>query len=961
MATVAEIEAEIKELNLKRVIIKRSLTANTEDLVARHENERESFESRYYSISGKFNKLITENPAIIFNPSVNSGSNNRNSSVDLASDSVNSDKTISTHSKLPFLSLPKFTGTYEMWLGFSNTFKALVDDRSEIKNVFTNYKVAWKLLQDRYDNKKFREKWEDLSSEAQIPTMKEFLEFLQRRAQFEQSQFFQSSKIFHNKSEKKPENKPDNKQEHTIYSCEKFLNLSPKERQEAVKKNSLCTNCLHPNQRVNECHGGPCRICGKRDNSLLHVDRENIANSEKNSQKNSSVNMQAHSVQDDSDAYMLLSTAVVDIFDNEGKPHTCQILLDNGSQSNYMTEKMASLLKIPKYPVDIDVSGLNSVATEVKNSVVASIKSRFNNYEKTLNFLLVDQVTKKLPAIPLDRNSFQIPSNIYLADPEFYKRGEIHALSGVRQFYRVLCSGQIEIQGQETIFQKTKLGWVVSDTIYPKISQRREVVSHLSQTEVNSTSDEPSKFWEIEEVPSVKLLPNEEKYCEDHFELHTTRSKTGRYIVSLHFNDKKKKYSEFIQEYKRLCHMFETQENVPTNHGFFLPHHAVLKDNSLTTKIRVVFDGSAKSSSCISLNGSLMVGSTVQDDLFTIYTRFRSFSFALTADIEKMYRQVEVTHEGSAFQKILWRQSSFEPIKTYQLKTVTYGTASAPFLATRVLSQLAKDEGHSYLVAAQVLTRDFYVDDLLTGAASFKDALDLRNELVELVGKDTIKTLGLCWHSREDTILYVVKELDNTDKITKRIILSEIAKIFDPLGLLGPITLYDQLPSLNEIRFNRCVLARDTINVQMHGFCNASEKGYGACIYLRSTDKQGQHHSSLVCSKSRVAPVQTITLPRLELCAALLLSRLYEATVWTLQHVKFSQTIFWSDSTVALHWINTPPHTLKTFVSNRVAKIQEIIQNVANITWRHVPTNENPADLCSRGQLPDKFMSDIVF
>ncbi|XP_033213911.1 uncharacterized protein LOC117170978 [Belonocnema kinseyi] len=225
----------------------------------------------------------------------------------------------------------------------------------------------------------------------------------------------------------------------------------------------------------------------------------------------------------------------------------------------------------------------------------------------------------------------------------------------------------------------------------------------------------------------------------------------------------------------------------------------------------------------------------------------------------------------------------------------------------------------------------------------------------------TIKTLGLCWNSREDTILYVVKELDNTDKVTKRIVLSEIAKIFDPLRLLGPITLYDQLSSLNEIRFNRCVLARDTINVQMHGFCDASEKGYRACIYLRSTDKQGQHHSSLVCSKSRVSPVQTITLPRLELCAALLLSHLYETTGSALQHVKFSQTIFWSDSAVALHWINAPSHTLKTFVSNRVAKIQEIIQNVANFTWRHVPTNENPVDLCSRGQLPDQFISDIVF
>ena len=218
-----------------------------------------------------------------------------------------------------------------------------------------------------------------------------------------------------------------------------------------------------------------------------------------------------HTVQDESDAYMLLSTAVVDMYDNAGNSHTFRVLLDNGSQSNYMTEKISSLFNVPKYPVDIDVSGLNSAFIEVKHSVVASIKSRFNNYKKTLNFLLVKQVTKKLPAKPLDRTLFQILCNIYLADPDFYKCREVDALFSVQQFYRLLCTGLIHIKGHETILQKTKLGWVVSATIYPRATQPKEVVCHISQTVVDSISDQLERFWKIVLVPSIKNLSKEEK------------------------------------------------------------------------------------------------------------------------------------------------------------------------------------------------------------------------------------------------------------------------------------------------------------------------------------------------------------------------------------------------------------------------------------------------------------------
>ena len=257
------------------------------------------------------------------------------------------------------------------------------------------------------------------------------------------------------------------------------------------------------------------------------------------------------------------------------------------------------------------------------------------------------------------------------------------------------------------------------------------------------------------------------------------------------------------------------------------------------------------------------------------------------------------------------------------------------------------------------------MDDLLTGAATFQEALDLRNDLVQLVGKcgltlrkwtsndsqltcdfndeskiellsldssNTIKALGLCWNSKEDAILYAFKNLQNRDRLTKRVILSNIAEIFDPLGLLGSITLHGrnliqtlwklhitcdellpegiqsewllyqkQLPLVSQIRFNRCVITCDAIDVQLHGFCDAIEKGYAACIYVRSTDKQSQHYSSLVCSKFRVVPIQKLMIPRLELCGALLLSRPFEATFSALEHIEFSQTILWPNSTITLH------------------------------------------------------------
>jgi len=161
-----------------------------------------------------------------------------------------------------------------------------------------------------------------------------------------------------------------------------------------------------------------------------------------------------------------------------------------------------------------------------------------------------------------------------------------------------------------------------------------------------------------------------------------------------------------------------------------------------------------------------------------------------------------------------------------------------------------------------------------------------------------------------------------------------------------------QWVSIDRISFDRKVLVENYQDVQFHGFCDASNVGYDASLYIRSTGKDGTTIVRLLCAKSRVAPLKTVTIPRLELCGALLLAQLYRETSSALNVVP-NRIIFWCDSTIVLHWLKTSPHLLKTYVANRVATIQEI---VGQIEWRHVRSEDNPADALSRGQLPRSFM-----
>ncbi|XP_029157317.1 uncharacterized protein LOC114929804 [Nylanderia fulva] len=339
-----------------------------------------------------------------------------------------------------------------------------------------------------------------------------------------------------------------------------------------------------------------------------------------------------------------------------------------------------------------------------------------------------------------------------------------------------------------------------------------------------------------------------------------------------------------------------------------------------------------------------------------------------------MYRQILIHESQLHLQRILWRENSNSPVGTYELLTVTYGTGSAPFLATRCFQHLAQKHALDYPAGAQCVLRDFYVDDLLAGANTLSEAGRIRDEVIALLRRGQFE-LGK-WSSNCRELLQGIRHNECGGSITKRTILSEIASLFDPLGLLGPLTVVakmimqdtwqarvggdkslpqdlhqrwlnvkQQLTRLRELRVPRFVGFRaDAHRSQVHGFCDASERAYGACVYIRTRDSDG-YRVELLISKSRITPIRAVSLPRLELNAALLLSHLIEKIRASVDLSK-SEIILWTDSTITIQWISSPSRKWNAFVANRVGEIQCLTRRSS---WRHVPSAHNPADILSRG------------
>ena len=471
-----------------------------------------------------------------------------------------------------------------------------------------------------------------------------------------------------------------------------------------------------------------------------------------------------------------------------------------------------------------------------------------------------------------------------------------------------------------------------------------------------------------------------------------------------------------VLEYPQLGHAEKVPADdlsKPADSHYYLPMHGVLKESSTTTKLRIVFDASAKTTNGASLNDLLEAGPSLYPLLPTILNRFRLPLIGVSADISKMFREIGLQPSKRDLHRFLLPGTNGKLVD-HRMTRLTFGVTCSPFLATRVLLQVAEDHEQEFPRASHLVRRAFYVDDCLTGADTLEETTILRRELNALLAKgcmtlrkwrssssavmETVpkdlrekdslplavtpsghhKTLGVHWDTVKDMFHVSTPISFSSGPSTKRTIASDATKVYDVMGWYAPVLFRikclmqklwmmklgwdetvpqqlsdewtkwrQELSALTDHSIPRRLFSQDQsrLSIQLHGFSDASLDGYGCVMYIRTVYVDTAIEVALVSAKTKVAPLTTITMPHLELCGALLQSKLLHSMARDLD-IPPDKIYAWTDSSIVLGWLNTTHSCLKVFVSNRVNQIVSLIQASQ---WRYVATADNPADIASRG------------
>jgi len=636
------------------------------------------------------------------------------------------------------------------------------------------------------------------------------------------------------------------KKDHLLMMCDEFRGKTANDRRQYVDSNHLFANCLG-RHKIHDCPSKRlCSVCSEKHHTSLH-DAFRKAQVEADVVRTSHV---AHGTAR-RQATVPLATARIRVSDRFGNLQEARALIDQGSEATIVTERLAQRLRLPRSHTSVAVFGVGGKQTGVaKGRVNLDVWSRAGETSTSTSTLILPRLTGYANSADLPSDDWSHIEGLELADPDFASNDPIDVLLGADVYASILRDGLRKGSGLQPVAQRTMFGWILSGKIKSADDEDNVATHQCSVGE--SLSSLVKRFWEQEELtPFPTPLTAEERECEELYVRTHTRNSDGRYIVRLpvasplpdlsetraaavrsllrserrflkdtQFRDS---YTEFMCTYERLAHMSRIETDTYVGgRVYYLPHHGVLKESSSSTRLRVVFNGSWTISSSTSLYNNLLVGKNLLPALDHILLRWRWHRYVMASDIEKMYRQILVHNDDRDLQRILWRSDIRQEMSEFRLTTVTYGLVCAPFLAVRTLRQLAEDEADRFSKGSSVLLRDVYVDDVLTGADTIEEALQLQTELIQLckaggfplkkwtsnVGQlmETIPaedraqitplawstqgenhfTLGLLWSPEADC--FALKRPEE-EVVTKRSILTQTARLFDSLGWLTPVSI----------------------------------------------------------------------------------------------------------------------------------------------------------------------------
>ncbi|XP_061190337.1 uncharacterized protein LOC133198227 [Saccostrea echinata] len=470
----------------------------------------------------------------------------------------------------------------------------------------------------------------------------------------------------------------------------------------------------------------------------------------------------------------------------------------------------------------------------------------------------------------------------------------------------------------------------------------------------------------------------------------------------------------FMKKILRNGHAEPAQELDLNTECWYLPLFAMYHPKK-PGSVRCVFHSSAKYEG-ISLNDVLLTGPDLVNSLLGILLRFRQHPVAITADIEQMFYRFSVPEKHRDYLRFM-RYKDNDPSQDmieYRMTRHVFGNSPSPAVATCGLRKCVIDAEED---VKGFVCRNFYVDDGLMSFDGSVEAVNLLSRTQTMLKKegnirlhkitsnslDVIKAfpqedlakevtgikldlseaplqrkLGVSWDISTDSFTFQVTSTHRP--FTKRGVLATINGLYDPIGIVAPVTIrgklimQDVMSSVTDwdepiphafqakwhnwvkslvdlqsilIHVPRCYVNLSSSEVErrkLHVFSDASQRAISAVAYLKICDVSGGHHVSFVHGKARVAPSQGHTIPRLELCAAVLATRLKDTITQHLT-VPIDSITMYTDSRVVLGYINNEHRRFYVYVGNRIDMIRH---STTSDQWTFVSSEDNPADIGTR-------------
>eukprot|EP00057_Strongylocentrotus_purpuratus_P005403 XP_003730892.1 PREDICTED: uncharacterized protein LOC100888831 [Strongylocentrotus purpuratus] len=846
---------------------------------------------------------------------------------------------------------------------------------------------------------------------------------------------------------------------HYLKTCNKFRGLDLKEKHDLMRKHSICNRCGHnncgagkPPYDLSSCQFvSPCsiRTCGSDAHFSAVcpvVYGSNVSSPSQPRDPPGQFNANARSSRQGPNPVNVTTATgtqlggilptVMGYLRIGNTRHLVRILLDGGSQATLVREGILPRMEHDRYQDhELTLVGGHTMSRRLR-LIDCHIEDLEGKRTYPLTMIEIDKPCGNAPIIQAD----DLCQYDHLSDIEVSTAPSItiDVLLGVDNTHLMIWEEFIRGQrSDDPVAVRCPLGWFIQG-------------GHSSSTSRLSNYVNVSAIGPIEEFIGLETMGLEPKRCRCSSDLldrnateimqqSMSQLPDGAYEVALpwrkspenipdnyeyavkrqkhlekQFANKPEKWEVYCKQMrdqlKRGVSRQVTEEELRQDRAagkkmWFLPHFAVTKDSS-TTPVRVVYDGKARFQGH-ALNDYLMKGENANSDLFEVALRFREQEVGVIADISKMYQAIKIKPDDARFHRFIFRENPSHPMQVFELTTVTFGDKPSPTAAIITLRHVVHEHAPHDEGLKEVVSKQFYMDDLNESVPDLKQALELKSKLTEILGKgkfnlrkwqsneqevcdeseDTKSAtiLGTRWNLEKDTLS--VKEVRPDKGIpTKRSILKQTASYYDVFGILSGIlvrpkiflqklwqlnldwdtpinpqgelcavldAINKDLEEATDVEIPRCLIpekfkgVRPLPEVSLHGASDASEDAMGMGVWLRwSHPESTEAELSFVCARARLTPLKQSSMPRKELQAILLLSRLM-CTIKDALRFNIAYCKIWTDSMTAISWLRGQSKSFRAFVAYRVGEITTRFDPIMDIAY--VPSAQNASDLVSRG------------